>query len=118
MLRTDKTALICDLAETYHVYDYKGLPARTSAALAFGLGPDSRIRRKLSGARASETMLLLAMIADSLAFIAWTKTKDAQKNRNRPKSIYQALTRDPDEDIVAYDTPAEFWAARKELLGG
>ena len=117
MIRTDRTALICDMAETYHIYDFKGLPARTSAALAFGLGPDSRIRRKMSGARASETMLILAMIADDLAFLAWTKTKDAKKNRNRPKSIYQMLTRDQEEDVIAYNTPEEFWAARKKLIG-
>ena len=118
MIRTDRTALICDMAETYHIYDFKGLPARTSAALAFGLGPDSRIRRKMSGQKEDDKTLLLAMIADSLAFIAWTKTKDAQKNRTRPKSIYQMMTRDPAEDIVAYSTPEEFWAARKELIGG
>ena len=117
MLALDEEAFICDMAETYHIYDYKGLPARTSAALAFGLGPDSRIRRKMSGQKEDDKTLLLAMIADSLAFLAWTKTKDAQKNRNRPKSIYQMLTRDPEEDVVAYNTPEEFWAARKKLIG-
>ncbi|WP_417556246.1 DUF5361 domain-containing protein [Microbacterium sp.] len=30
---------------------------------------------------------LLADIADSLRFLGWAKTKDGQKNRNRPKPI-------------------------------
>ena len=27
MIKTDEDALICDLAETYRIYDYKQLPA-------------------------------------------------------------------------------------------
>ena len=27
MIKTDEDALICDLAETYQIYDYKSLPA-------------------------------------------------------------------------------------------
>lgn len=30
---------------------------------------------------------LLALVADYLAWIQWTKTEDGQKNRNRPKPI-------------------------------
>lgn len=30
---------------------------------------------------------LLAQIADTAAWLAWTKTKDAEKNRNQPKPI-------------------------------
>lgn len=36
-------ALICDLAETYHILDYKQLPLRTVAVLASGLRQDARI---------------------------------------------------------------------------
>ena len=31
--------------------------------------------------------MLAASIADSLAWLVWSKTKDAQNNRNRPKPI-------------------------------
>lgn len=43
MIATDEDALICDLAETYHVFDYRGLPLKTAAALASGLRNDARI---------------------------------------------------------------------------
>ena len=118
MLKTDKTALICDMAETYHIYDFKGLPARTSAALAFGLRENSRIKMKLAGARRDEKTLLLALIADSLSFVAWTKTEKAKSNTGRPKSLYELLTRDPAADMSGYDTPEEFWAARNKYIGG
>ncbi|MBO7722484.1 MAG: hypothetical protein J6S27_01735 [Thermoguttaceae bacterium] len=32
MVREDETALICDLAETYHILDWRALPLRTAAA--------------------------------------------------------------------------------------
>lgn len=43
MILTDEDALICDLAETYHVLDYRALPLKTAAALASGLRADARI---------------------------------------------------------------------------
>ena len=48
MISVDRNALICDMAETYHIYDLRGLPARTLATLAFGLRADSRIKMRLS----------------------------------------------------------------------
>ena len=69
MLETDEDALICDLAETYGVYDYESLPVQTVAALSIGLRGDSRIRMKLSGMKLTLTESLLAMIADNLALI-------------------------------------------------
>jgi len=43
MIATDEDALVCDLAETYHVLDYRMLPLKTAAALASGLRSDARI---------------------------------------------------------------------------
>jgi len=61
------------------------------AALVSGLCDDSRIKRKMSGMKIPINTFLLASMADSLAFIAWSKTRDAEKNRNRPKSILNVL---------------------------
>lgn len=47
MILTDEDALICDLAETYNVLDYRALPVRTTAALASGLRADARIFESL-----------------------------------------------------------------------
>lgn len=119
MLKEDKTALICDLAETYHIYDYKGLPARVTAALAFGLRSDSRIKMKLAGTRYDEKTLLLAIIADKLSWLAWARSEDAAKGRNMPKSIYEKMTaKESNDQVVKYDSPEEFWAARQRLIGG
>ena len=118
MLETDEDALICDLAETYGVYDYESLPVQTVAALSIGLRGDSRIRMKLSGMKLTLTESLLAMIADNLALIFWTKTKDGQKHRNRPKSIREALENGnkKDNEVLGFDSPEEFEAMRERLL--
>ena len=36
MIFTDEEALICDLAETYQIFDYRSLPVRTVATLSAG----------------------------------------------------------------------------------
>ena len=36
MIKTDEDALICDLAETYQIYDYKSLPAYMVATFSVG----------------------------------------------------------------------------------
>lgn len=74
MIAKDKNALICDMAETYKVFDLRALPVPMLATLAAGLRDDSRIKIKLSGARAATDTLLLASIADALNFLAWAKT--------------------------------------------
>lgn len=77
MLAYDRSALICDLAETYHIYDYKALPVLTLAALASGLRPDSRIKLKLSGITEVSSEVLLIQIFDILQLMRyqWFATK-------------------------------------------
>ena len=116
MIRTDKDALICDLAETYHVYDYKALPASLVASLVVGLREDSRIKMKLSGAKAPSEIILLASIIDRLSVLVWMQTKDAQKGRNRPKSLMSILY--PKEtNNTTYRTGEDFMKARNALIG-
>lgn len=122
MLAADRNALICDLAETYGVFDYRGLPVPLLATLASGLREDSRIKQKMSGIPARQDTLLLAMAVDALHLLVWMKTKDAQKNRNRPKSIAQGLLKRPGkterERIAAFHTPEEFERALLKAKGG
>ena len=91
MAALDETALICDFAEVYHVLDWRQLPVFTAAALAAGLGPNSRIARKITGAPVDTDTMLLAMAVDALHILAWQNTKDGSKGRNRPKSILQTI---------------------------
>ena len=119
MLHEDETAVICDLAETYHVLDYRALPLKTVAALASGLREDSRIRMKLSGMRVSTDTMLAAATVDRLSMLIWAKTKDGEIGRNRPESILDKLTAEDtrsDEEYKAFDSPEEFMQARKEIL--
>lgn len=44
----DRDALLCDMAETYGVFDLRALPLQTVAVLAQGLRPDSRIMLRLA----------------------------------------------------------------------
>ena len=69
MIATDEDALLCDLAETYGIFDLNALPVETLAALSFGLRENSRIKRKMSGALEVDEMELLAVIADNLTVI-------------------------------------------------
>lgn len=72
MMHADRDALLCDLAETYHVYDLKALPVQTLAALSFGLRDDSRIKMKLSGMVYVSPIILQAEIVDNLALIRYS----------------------------------------------
>ena len=118
MLDLDEEALICDLAETYGIFNMESLPVQTVATLSIGLRGDSRIKLAAAGRKVGTTDALLATIADYLAMIFWTKTKDGQKGRNRPKSIREALENGnkKDNEIVGFESVEEFEQAREALL--
>ena len=118
MIREDEHALICDMAETYHIYDYKALRPSLAAILAVGLPACSRIKRKLAGQKHDMETLLLACIADSLNLLVWFNSKDGQNNTNRPKSILSELTEEETEEFAAYDSIQEYEAARKKIMEG
>lgn len=117
---TYEDLLICDLAETYGVFDLESLPVETVAILATGLGENSRIIRKLSGAKVPINTLLLAHIADRLGLLVWQNTKDGKKNRNRPKSFVEAIEGAEAKTYkgIAFENPEDFWAARETLMKG
>lgn len=118
MIHEDEDALICDLAETYRVFDYRALPVRLLATLCCGLREDSRIRMKLSGMKVSMEIVLLAAAVDKLSFLAWSRTKDAEEGRNRPSSIVSILTGHAEEkDILAFETAEEFEMAKAKAQG-
>ncbi len=119
MINEGEDELICDLAQTYHVLNYKELPPSLAAILAVGLDEDSRIKRKLSGQILTISESLQAVCADILNLILWTKTKDAAKNRNRPQSLLRKLNgldKEEKDDLMTFDTPEEFeeWLRSKQ----
>lgn len=117
MISVDRDALICDMAETYHIYDLRGLPARTLATLAFGLRADSRIKMRLSDQSLRVNTLLLAAVVDRLGLLVWGQTEDGQRGRNRPQSIIDALE-GAENAPQGYNTPEEFEAERRRIING
>ena len=118
MLAVDRTALICDLAETYGILDYKVLPVETLAALSVGLRENSRIKMKLSGAKVKPDFLLLAAAVDRLSLLVWSKTKDAEKGRKRPKSLVEVLKgKKKESDVMAFNTAEEWERAKAKIIG-
>ena len=115
MLATDEDAVVCDLAETYGIFDYHSLPSTYIATLAVGLRDDARIKLKMSQTAYPLKTMLLASAVDRLSLLVWAKTKDAEKNRNRPKSVLEELMKKPESDIVSFEDPKAFYDAWKEL---
>ena len=120
MIRLDEEALICDLAETYQIYDYKQLPPTRVAVFVRGLRDDSRIKLKLSGQVVPIDTLLLAGISDKLSTLVWFQTEDGQKGRNRPTMLTSLLTSHKTEtskDVISFNSGEDFAKARNRLIG-
>lgn len=116
MLKIDEDSLVCDLAETYQIYDYKQLPPTQVAVFSLGLKPDSRIKMKMTDRKISLEQTLLMSISDSLRLILWSKTKDGQKNKNRPvlwSSIFEKLK---EKKEIVFDSGEDFEKERTKLL--
>lgn len=119
MLNVCPDALVCDLAETYGVLDYRALPGRLLATLAAGLREDSRAKLALCGAKATQQSLLLAAAVDKLSLLVWMQTKDAQRGRRRPASVLDALLGEENQkEVASYNSAEEFEAARAAVLRG
>lgn len=120
MIVTDEDALICDFAETYHIYDYKQLPARKAAVFASGLRDDSRVKMKMAGMNADPKTTLLAAVADRVGTLAWMQSKDGAKGRNRPASILAKIIeeRKKEDDIAAFENGEAYERERSRILRG
>lgn len=121
MISIDEDALVCDLAETYQIYDYKQLPLNEVAVFAYGLRDDSRIKQIMSDQIVPLETTLLASIVDRLSLSLWLQTKDGQKGVNRPASIAdQLIKRDKSEndgkDYLVFESGEDFENYRKALL--
>lgn len=120
MIRFDEDALICDLAETYHIYDYRSLPVRLVATLAAGLRDDSRIKLLKTNSPVSQDTALLAVIADRIEGIRYMWADDAVKQAHPPVSMTELIFSDMEKkntNEVSFDTSQEFEAALAKIRG-
>ncbi len=119
MLATDKEALICDLAETYGIFDMKALPVSLLATLSAGLRDDSRIKMKVAGARTTSEIMLLAGAVDRLSVLVWAQTEDGRKGRNKPQLIAPLISGSVNRNgVTAFDSADDFKAAWARNLKG
>lgn len=119
MIASSEDALVCDMAETYGILDYRALPLPLAATLAAGLRETSRSKMKLSGATAAPDTLLLAAATDWLATLVWMQSEDGRKRRNRPKAVLATLMGDEprgEGEVYAFDTAEEYEAERAKIL--
>lgn len=69
---------------------------------------------KVSGQKVSTDRLMLGNIIDQLNILIWSKTKDAEKGRNKPKPIFGDLYKE--NNISVFNSSEEFEAERNRLL--
>lgn len=117
--------MICDLAQTYHVYDYKALPVPLLVTLFCGLGPDSRIARKAAGLPVSLSLLVHAAILDKLASLVHVYEKKGSPEPRSLLAVLMGVDKGADKGMNAdavkaesFDSVADYEAARRALLEG
>ena len=121
MISADREALLCDLAETYGIYDMRALPVSVLATLSVGLRENSRIKMRLAGETVPRSDLLLAAIVDRLSLLIWMQSEDGRSGVNRPKSVFDALQgvteESKDGPLAAFETAGDFEAEWARITG-
>lgn len=117
MLKTDRRALLCDVAETYRIYSFSAVPVVVLATLCAGLSPDSRIRAKMAGRKPVATHEMFAMIADNLSVIRYGlfSESSAQKPLLFVDEMY---VHEPASKYVLFESGDDFRAAWDAIVGG
>lgn len=119
MIRLDEDALTCDFAETYHLLDFRELPARKAAVLAAGLPEEARIKRRIADVTYTYDQLIKAACFDRLQWLCWARSKEGRKGTNRPPSMAEKLIRKEDKKkVVAFRSGAEMKAAYERIVKG
>lgn len=102
--------------EYYHIIEIERLPLKKVTSLFFGLPQNSRTKSKLNGLTVPLDTFLLAQQVDALNMLVWTKTKDAEKGRNKPKSISESfLIKDIEKDVRGFETGSDFERALQKI---
>lgn len=109
MLADDRDALICDMAETYGIFDIYGVPVVLLSTLAAGLGENSRIKLKRNGLKVPWDTVLLAFIADMLS------GEQEESKRIAPTFF---ISEKESGGFEVFDSPEAFEAERARILGG
>lgn len=121
MMAADRDALVCDLAETYGIFDMRALPASLLATLAAGLRENSRIKTILYGEPVTRSDAMLAAAVDRLSMLVWFLSEDGKKGANRPKSVLDALLGEPgrqqEGNVQTFESAEDFEAEWERRTG-
>ena len=116
MLISEEDAFICDLAEYYHIYDYKSFSVNYIATLLTGLREDSRTIMKLTERTIPLGLMVDVLSYDTLNLLLWSRTKDGYEGVNRPKRLLDILlNKEKEEDIASFDSGEELLAAYQKI---
>lgn len=105
--------MICDLAETYHILDYRSVPARLLGTLVCGLGENSRIQRAMSGQQCTLEALLSARLLDAVVALGY----GLSGQKKVPPSVADLLM-ERREKSGGFDSVEAFEAARERIIRG
>ena len=109
MLASSRDELICDMAETYRIYDIKALPVSLLATLASGLRENSRTVLKMNGMKEVPLFLMVAHIADDLKMFDYSFSDDAKHHRNKPKLFTDEIfSREEPKKTDGFDSGNDF----------
>ena len=115
MLGADKDAVLCDLAETYGVYDLYQLPVMTLATLCSGLHENSRIKRKINGFNEVPAEYTLVHIADVLSMLI----NSIAGSKKKPELYSDYMTGKRKENKHSgFSSIDAFNAAREKIING
>lgn len=116
MIGTDRDAVICDLAETYHILDYSVLPVALLATLCAGLREDSRIKMRLANLTEIPAVFSLVRAADALmVLVHGLSGKNSGPMPDLLGEIMAGKQKQTKKATAAFATPEEFEAAWQRL---
>lgn len=109
MLKINEEAVICDLAETYNIYDYKSLDLNYIAILVLGLRDNSRIKLQMADMSVTLDQMLLGALVDRLTLLLCG-------GKDTPNLITDIFSKKESEKIRGFDTGEEFLKEREKIL--
>ena len=94
--------------------DFRALPLRLAATLAFGLPPESRSKMKLIGEEIPLEKKMQAAMVDSLRHVDWVLCGAQGK---APSSLLSVMAGEQEDGgmVQSFDSPEEFDAAMRAI---
>lgn len=116
MIEECEDELICDLAETYRIYDYKSLPIEMVAIFACGLRVNARVWRKISDRHSIDTDEVMIAIWDSLNWLIWFHSKAREDGSPPPEPMHKKLYgKEPTRPLKSFANAADFREAWERM---